>query len=154
MAVRVSGGGEISITSTVTLVKHTSRQSAIDSLVLAMSIEAQRAIKTFIEPGTPKKTGLLRTTLRSVVWESGGDVTVQFIAGREPDVYYPKYLELPEYVARIRNLTTPGTRVPFLEPGVEEAMPSLVAKVGEVVDGWNVKHRFVAFMRRLFTRTT
>jgi len=70
-----------------------------------------------IKPKTPELTGLLVSTVRSSSRvNADGNIEMTFMATAP----YAMYLELEPYIRRIKHLTKPGSRVPFLEPGVRE----------------------------------
>jgi len=131
--VGVSPAGVVSVGARTTLRRYVSNAQIVDKLLETARIEGGNVISTYILPGTPMKTGALRETIRVVVTLEGRTIIMTFLAGDVGDVFYAQFLELPWYARRIKNFTTPGTRAPFLLPGVEEALPYLKSKFGEAI---------------------
>ena len=76
-------------------------------------------VRLKIKPKTPFKTGVLRGSVGShsrVL--ANGNIEMVFQATAP----YALFLEDPVRAARIVNFTTPGTRAPFLLPGVREGI--------------------------------
>jgi len=121
------------VEATVDVTRFVSDQQLITMMVQELQASTGLAIDMFIRPQTPSKTGALRNTLRSSVYLDGNDIVMVFLAG-SPTVDYAKYLELPWYAGRIQHYTTPGTRTPFLQPGVVDAIPFIIDRLVDMVN--------------------
>ena len=79
--------------------------------------------RIYIKPKTPMDTGFLRSTLGSAArLRADGNIIMVWYANAP----YASYLEEQPRAGSLVNFTTPGTRAPYLEPGVREGIAALM----------------------------
>ena len=62
-------------------------------------------------------------------------VSIIWFVGAE--IFYSWYTEFPERMAGSYGPRTPGTRMPWLRPGVREGVPTVVKAVAEALRDWS-----------------
>jgi len=133
VALELPSTKSVLVDARVDITRFVTDQQLVTMILQEAQASAGLVVDMFIKPQTPSLSGALRNTLRSSVYLDGNDVVIAFMAG-SLTVDYAKYLELPWYAGRIQHYTTPGTRAPFLQPGVEEGMPFIIGRLVDMIN--------------------
>ena len=118
--------------SHVTFTRYITNQDITMRGLRVLGVAANKVMREFIRPKTPMLTGDLRRSL-GVTVRTGSDITISWYATAMPQARLLE--ENQSVIDRIKNFTTPGTRAPYLRPGVEEGWDAvMIPAIEEWID--------------------
>ena len=117
-------------------------QELVASLYGNLVDAAWRVLKENIIPQEPIDTSstrdatVMREHTHTEVKVVGGGISVVFFVGSE--IWYSWYTEFPEtHPSLTYGPRTPGTRMPWLKPGVQEGMPIIIKAAQDALKDWS-----------------
>lgn len=112
---------------TVHIINKRNLDNIIPNVFARMQNAAGDVLENDLKPQEPIDTGAMKNATGTETRVDGKKVVSSFFVGREVD--YAWYPEHPEDGRGGYHPRTPGTRMPWLRPGVREGMPKIVEAV-------------------------